>query len=133
MTEGMQENLLDLLAEKLSKTGIQFKVDAWENNPPLHYGVVELTGQNSAEWADGHMIDQAFEVEVTLYLASRSRKWINSVQDVLEAMDAGYSLTRSQWLPDLRKTAYTWRVSFFGPVEWPESNEAEEGPVDGQD
>ena len=136
MTEGAQENLLDRLAEKLSETGIPFKVDAWENNPPLHYGVVELTGQNSAEWADGHMIDQAFEVEVTLYLASRSRKWIDSVQDTLETMDAGYSLTRSQWLPDLRKTAYTWRVSFFGPIEWTGSEESEpeqEGAADGQD
>ena len=36
------------LAEELSETGIPFRVDAWENNPPANYGVVELTGQEKA-------------------------------------------------------------------------------------
>ena len=125
MTEGMQENLLDRLAEKLSETGIPFKVDAWENNPPLHYGVVELTGQNSAEWADGHMIDQAFEVEITLYAAGTSMKWIDKIQGVLDKMEAGYGMPRRAWLPDIRKTCWVWKAAFLYPMDWKESEEDE--------
>ena len=108
------------LAEELSKTGIPFRVDAWENNPPANYGVIELVGQNNSEWADDRMVDQSYQAEITIYVADSSMKWIEIIQEKLESLDAGYSLPQHQWLPDIRKTAWVWRASFFGPVEWKE-------------
>lgn len=117
-------SLSDRLAEKLSETGIPFRVDAWKNEAPNNYGVVVLNGQNNGEWADGHMIDQAFTVEVYLYVSGNSMKWINAVQEKLEAMDAGYALPVRQWLPDTKKTMWMWKATFYGPMEWTEIVEA---------
>ena len=117
-------SLTERLAEELSKTGIPFRVDAWKNEAPNSYGVVELTGQNGGEWADGRMIDQAFTAEVTLYVAGNSAKWIDAIQSKLEELDAGYSLPERRWLPDIKKTAWVWRATFYGPMEWTEFVEA---------
>ena len=87
MPQTITVSLIDLLAEKLSETGVPFRADSWENNPPVNYGVVELAGENNAEWADGHMTDQAFTVEITLYVAGSSMKWADRIQAVLEAME----------------------------------------------
>ena len=123
MSQMKTVNLIDLLAKKLSETGVPFRADSWENNPPVNYGVVELAGQNNADWADGHMTDQAFTAEITLYVAGTSMKWGDRIQAVLEAMDAGYSLPRRQWLPDIKKSAWTWKASFLAPLEWEETAE----------
>lgn len=113
--------LIDDLARLLTEeTGVPFQVDAWKNKAPSNYGVVEMTGQNSAEWADGHMIDQAFTVEITLYVTGSSARWISQVQAVLQALDAGYGLPERKWLPDIEKTAWTWKATFYGPLEQPE-------------
>ena len=112
------ENLPDKLAEELSKTGIPFRVDAWKNEAPNSYGVVEMTGQDKGEWADSHMIDQTFQAEITLYVAGGSMKWVQVIQEKLEAMDAGYSLPERRWLPDIKKTAWIWKATFYGLMEW---------------
>ena len=117
-----QISLLNKLAQRLTGvTSVPFRVDAWQNAAPSNYGVVEMTGQNSAEWADGHMIDQAFTVEITLYVTGSSAEWIDKVQFALDALDAGYSLPERKWLPDIKKTAWTWRATFYGPMEWEEA------------
>lgn len=113
-------SLTDRLAAELSKTGIPFRVDAWKNEAPNSYGVVELEGQNGGEWADGRMIDQAFTVDVTIYVAGDSMKWIDKIQSKLEELDAGYSLPERRWLPDIKKTAWAWKATFYGPMEWTE-------------
>lgn len=113
-------SLPDRLAEKLSEIGIPFRVDAWKNEAPSNYGVVEVTGQNNAEWADGRMIDQAFTVDVAIYVAGSGLKWLEAVQRKLEAMEAGYSLPERRWLPDIKKTEWLWRATFFAPMEWAE-------------
>lgn len=117
-------NLPDRLAEKLSATGVPFRADAWKNEAPNSYGVVEITGQDKGEWADGHMIDQTFRAEITLYAAGNSMKWVHRIQEKLEEMDAGYSLPERKWLPDIKKTAWVWLASFDGPLEWQEPVEA---------
>ncbi len=108
------------LAAELSKTGIPFQADSWENEAPNNYGVVEITGQDKGEWADGHMIDQTFTAEITLYVTGNSAKWLQKVQEKLEEMEAGYSLPERKWLPDIRKTRWIWKASFYLPLEWAE-------------
>ena len=55
----------------------------------------------------------------------------------IETEPAAQNLTgRCQVTSDLKTTAYTWRVSFFGPIEWTGGEESEpeqEGAADGQD
>ena len=123
MSQMKTESLACGLAEELSKTGIPFWADAWENNPPANYGVVELTGQENADWADGRMVDQSFQADITIYVAGCGTKWVRIIQDKLEAMDAGYSLPQRQWLPDIKKSAWTWKASFLAPLEWEETAE----------
>jgi hypothetical protein len=116
-------NLPDRLAEKLSTTGVPFRADAWKNEAPNSYGVVEITGQDKGEWADGHMIDQTFRAEITLYVAGNSMKWVHRIQEKLEEMDAGYSIPERRWLPDIKKTAWVWQATFYCPLEWAEPAE----------
>lgn len=115
--------LPDRLAEELSKTGVPFRADAWKNEAPNSYGVVEITGQDKGEWADGRMIDQTFTAEITLYVSGSSMKWVQKIQEKLEAMDEGYTLPLRQWLPDIKKVAWVWRATFYTPLEWTEPKE----------
>ena len=112
------------LAAELSKTGIAFRADAWENKAPNNYGVVEITGQDKGEWADGRMIDQTFSAEITLYVGENGKAWVKKVQEKLEEMDAGYSLPTRQYLPDIGKTMWVWKASFYQPLGWTEYVEA---------
>ena len=112
------ESLPDKLAEKLSETGVPFAADAWKNEAPNNYGVVVMGGQDKGEWADGHMIDQTFRATIILYVAGGRMKWVRAVQEKLEEMDAGYTLVDHEWLPDIKKTAWTWNATFYGPIEW---------------
>lgn len=109
--------LPERLASELSRIGVPFRADAWKNKAPDDYGVVEITGQDSGEWADDGMIDQTFWATITLYVTGNNMKWPRLVQARLAKMDAGYKLTERQWLPDIQRTAWTWRASFYAPIE----------------
>lgn len=111
------DGLPERLAAELSRIGVPFRADAWKNKAPDDYGVVEITGQDSGEWADDEMIDQTFAATITIYVTGNSMKWPRLVQERLAAMDAGYSLQGRKWLPDIQRTAWTWRASFYAPLE----------------
>ena len=117
--------LIDQLKNLLATAcGIPFAVDAWKNQAPDEYGVVELTGEEKGEWADGRMIDQSFTVLITLYVAGNSQKWKDKVQNTLEAIDAGYSLRERSYLPDIERSSWQWRATVYDPITWDEPAEA---------
>lgn len=120
MAETTQEvTLLDQLKDLLATaTGISFAVDAWKNQAPTDYGVVELTGEDRGEWADGRMIDQSFTVQITIYVAGSSQKWKDKVQGALEAIDAGYKLLQHAYLADIERNCWQWTATVYDPITW---------------
>ena len=98
--------------------GLAFVEDAWVEKAPANYGVVELIGQNTSEYADGKLIEQGFGVRITIYVTGGSHSWITAVQSVLDNADIGYSMPTREYLQDINKVSWVWNCSIFGPVEY---------------
>lgn len=128
MADTQERTLLDQLKDLLAAaTGIPFAVDAWKNKAPENYGVVELTGQENGEWADGRMIDQAFNVVITIYVSGSSQKWKDRIQNVLEQIDAGYSLRDHGYLADIERMTWQWNATVYDPITWDEEAAVSDG------
>lgn len=112
---------VDLLVEKLNTIeGLAFVRDAWENKAPDDYGVVEMTTQSNALWADDRMVDQIFNLTVHLYCRDGSNAWIAKIQEKLaEAVD-WYNMSTHEYLYDIDKNHWTWSVYMIGPMQWEE-------------
>lgn len=123
MIEIQEKTLAEQLVELLSKTGLPFAEDGWENKAPDDYGVVEVTGEETGEWADGHMIDESFAAVITIYVTGNSARWVDRIQRILEAIDAGYSMPERKYLPDIKKVSWKWKANLYSPIEWPEAVE----------
>lgn len=98
--------------------GLAFVEDAWVEKAPANYGVVELIGQNTSEYADGKLIEQGFGVRITIYVTGGSHAWIDAVQSILTAQDIGFSMPTREYLQDINKVSWVWNCSIFGPVEY---------------
>ena len=113
----MIRNRLDDLLEALNTiSGIEFVRDAWINDAPDNYGVLELTGQNASQWADGHMAEQAFSLLITIYVKDGSDIWVDSVQGVLAAQDLSYGVPRREYDYGSDAVMWQWSAAFFGPL-----------------
>ena len=113
----MIRNRLDDLLDALNTiSGIEFVRDAWINDAPDNYGVLELTGQNAAQWADGHMVDQSFGLQITIYVKDDSDIWADSVQGVLDAQDLGYGMPRREYDYGGDSVMWQWTATFNGPL-----------------
>lgn len=117
-----QTNIVDYLTEKLTEsTGIEFARDAWENEAPENYGVVELGDMLEAQWADGKLIDAIYAVRVTLYVGGCEDDWIDRVNALLESLEeqdiltADYTTAR-EFLMDIEKVCWTWNLRVYGPI-----------------
>ena len=111
----------DLLVDALNTIeGISFVRDAWENKAPDNYGVVELTGQSNAMWADNRMTEQVFQLTVHLYVDGGSDEWVGKVQGKLATACDGYSLPAHEFAFDIAKNHWTWNCQIIGPILWEE-------------
>ena len=118
----------DILVAALNTLeGIDFVRDAWENKAPDSYGVVELSGQSNALWADDRMIGQCFQLRVHLYTAGGSDEWVAKVQAKLVEATDGYRLTAHDYDYGINKNHWTWDCQIYGPLQWEE--EAEDGTL----
>ena len=114
----------DMLVDALNAIeGITFVRDAWENKAPEDYGVVELTGQSDALWADNRMVEQTFRLTVHLYAKDGSNAWIRKIQEKLAEATDGYSLPAHEFLFDIGKNHWSWNASIIGPLQWEETPE----------
>lgn len=123
MIEIQEKTLAEQLVELLSKTGLPFAEDGWKNKAPDDYGVVEVAGEETGEWADGHMIDESFAAVITIYVTGNSARWVDRIQRILEAIDAGYSMPERKYLPGIEKVSWKWKANLYSPIEWPEAVE----------
>ena len=112
----------DILVEQLNTIeGIAFVRDAWENKAPEDYGVVELTEQNGALYADNHMVAQEFRLTVHLYAKDGSNAWIAKIQNVLNEYTDGYRMGPHEYLFDIGKNHWQWTVYIIAPLQWEEA------------
>ena len=113
----MIHNRLDDLLDALNTiSGIEFVRDAWINDAPENYGVLELTGQSAAQWADGKRQEQAFLLTITIYVKDGSDIWLDSVQGVLEDFDLSYGIPRREYDYGGDAVMWQWTAMFYGPL-----------------
>lgn len=129
----MIKNRLDDLLDALNEIdGIAFVRDAWINDAPENYGVLELTGQNGALWADGGMQEQAFGLQITIYVKDASDAWADAVQAVLDTFDLSYGMPRREYDYGGDAVMWQWSATLFGPltVTLPDPEDDDDGGDD---
>ena len=113
----MTIDLVDQLVTSLNTlTGIEFARDAWENMAPENYGVVELTGQTDAVWADGHMVEQSYAAHITIYVTGGEDTWLKAVQDKLDEADIPYRFPTRNYEYDIGKVSWQWDITLYGQL-----------------
>lgn len=97
-------------------SGIEFTEDAWEDEAPNNYGLVELTGETANDYADGVKIAQAYSVTITMYVSGNSHQWITRVQDVLDQLKVRYTMPTREYLQDINKVRWIWTARVRRPI-----------------
>ncbi|MBR1821135.1 MAG: hypothetical protein IJ769_05880 [Clostridia bacterium] len=122
-------NVIDRLIEALNSIdGLSFYRDArMENEPEVNYGVVRLNGESEGQWADGNLIDQAFELSVNVFVKDEREDWLYAVQAALAAFDLSYRLPARNYREDIDAVEWEWMVTIYGPLE----TEDEDGAANG--
>lgn len=117
-------DVLDLITAKLNELeGIEFARDAWENEAPDQYGVVEMSGVPTVYYADGHPTDCIYQVLVTLYVTGANDEWAGKVTEKLMALesanpwlDLSCRLTEHTYLFDINKVRWAFSVRVWAPL-----------------
>lgn len=138
-----EHDLIDQLIDQLNDgvPDVTFERDVLETDRPDDWGAVELTGEDDSEWADGTMIDQVLTVDVWVCVTGRGSRIKRKVQAVLRAFgaenDAGWKLVSRNYIYDLDKVIWRWRVTMWAPLDddgdemdWPDPD-PEETPEEG--
>lgn len=118
---------IDQLITELNKLeGIEFAKDAWANEAPDVYGVVELSNSARQLWADGHLLDTIWSVIVTAYVADDDNSWPDKIQQKLEALEADgrFDLTGTNTRSfdyETGKVRWQWILMMYGPLTWTET------------
>ena len=112
----------DILVDALNTIeGISFVRDAWENKAPDDYGVVEMTGQSNALWADDRMVEQTFSLAVHLYTKDGGNAWIQKIQGKLATACDWYNMPTHEFIYEIGKNHWTWTAYIIGPMQWEEA------------
>lgn len=135
-----EHDLIDQLIDQLNDgvPDVTFERDVLETDRPEDWGAVELTGEDDSEWADGTMIDQVLAADVWVCVTGRGSRIKRRVQAVLRQFgvenDAGWKLISRNYIYDLDKVVWRWRVSLWAPLDeddgemdWPDPDPEEGG------
>lgn len=118
-----EHDLIDELIDQLNDgvPGVTFDRDVLETDRPEDWGAVELTAEDDSEWADGNMIDQVLAADVWLCSGNHGSRIKRKVQAVLRRFgaeyDAGWKLISRNYIYDLDKIVWHWRVTMWAPLE----------------
>lgn len=109
---------IEQLADRLTEaTGIAFAKDAWENKAPDDYGVVSLSGESEAIWADDGLSEQVYGLTITLYVHDGGEQWLERIQEVLGEFDLVFRLPSRSFLYDVGLVEWRWTAQMYGALE----------------
>jgi hypothetical protein len=117
-----ERDLIDQLIDDLNDgvPGVIFDRDLIDTNRPGNWGSVFLAGQDDADWADGHLIDQVLAVDVWAIVSDRGSGVKRAVQAVLkqfcEDHGIGWRFVSRTYAADLDKFEWRWSLSVDGPL-----------------
>jgi len=117
-------DIVDLITAKLDEMeGISITRDAWENEAPEQYGVIEMDEEPMQISADGHVIDENYRLTLTLYVNGSSDAWADNVREKLdelesayEWMDIGCRMIMHQFVFSIGKVRWAFRLTVPGPL-----------------
>lgn len=111
-------DIVDRLVDSLNEIeGLAFVRDArTENEPERNYGIVRLTGENSAVWADDVMVEQAFGLAVNVFVKDERAEWLEQIQAKLEAANLFYRFTARNYHVETDAVEWEWTATHYGPL-----------------
>jgi hypothetical protein len=120
----------EIIAKLNTLEGIEFAKDAWVNKAPDVYGVVTLSAEAKQLWADGKLVDSAWNVIVAAFVNDDDNDWVQKVQGKLEDLEAEgkIDLTHTnnrEFDYETGKVRWQWIVMVYGPLTWTETIEVE--------
>ena len=143
MEEYEEYDLIDTLIDVLNDgvPSVTFERDVLEPNRPDDWAAVELTGEGDSEWGDGNQTDQTLNIDVWVCISGKGSRIKRKVQAVLktfcEEYDGGWKLISRNYIYDLDKVIWRWRVTMWAPLDdddgemdWPDPD-PEETPEEG--
>lgn len=118
MKGGGTVDVADRLVDSLNEIeGLAFVRDArTENEPERNYGIVRLTGENTAVWADDVMVEQAFGLAVNVFVKDERAEWLSQIQAKLEAADLFYRFTVRNYHVETDAVEWEWTATHYGPL-----------------
>lgn len=117
-----ERDLIDQLIDDLNDgvPGVIFDRDLIDTNRPGDWGAVFLGGEDDAEWADGHMVDQDLVIRVWAVVSDRGSGVKRQVQAVLKTFcdtwRTGWRFVSRTYASDLEKFEWCWEISVEGPL-----------------
>ena len=129
-----ERDLIDQLIDDLNDgvEDVTFERDVLETNRPEDWAAVELAGEDGSDWADGVMVDQILGIDIWVCVSNKGSRIKRKVQAVLkrfgEAYDAGWKLVSRNYIYDLDKVIWRWRVNVWAPLA--EDDDLDQLPFD---
>lgn len=117
-------DIVDLITAKLDEMeGISITRDAWENEAPEQYGVIEMDEEPMQISADGHVIDENYRLTLTLYVNGSSDAWADNVREKLDELESAYEwldigcrMIMHQFVFSIGKVRWAFRLTIPGPL-----------------
>lgn len=117
-------DIVDLITAKLDEMeGISITRDAWENEAPEQYGVIEMDEEPIQQIADGHVIDETYRLTLTLYVNGSSDAWADNVREKLDELESAYEwldigcrMIMHQFVFSIGKVRWAFRLTVPGPL-----------------
>ena len=117
-------DIVDLITAKLDEMeGISVTRDAWENEAPEQYGVIEMDEEPMQISADGHVIDENYRLTLTLYVNGSSDTWADNVREKLDELESAYEwldigcrMIMHQFVFSIGKVRWAFRLTVPGPL-----------------
>lgn len=99
---------LKKVRDALHKTGVPVFHYRRPNNKPLRYIIWQEDGSNTDMWADNHMKEQQLHGTIDLYTTMEYDEGIDLVQEELNGVMVGWSLTTVDYEDETNLIHYEW-------------------------